>query len=40
MNVLRDRLQLENLRKRMPHNHPAFNRATSMLEVRNRKKPN
>ncbi|CAF1221615.1 unnamed protein product [Rotaria sp. Silwood1] len=31
-NILRDRFQLENLRKRMPHNHPAFNRATSMLE--------
>ncbi|CAF1343870.1 unnamed protein product [Rotaria sordida] len=32
VNNLRDRLQLENLRKRMPHDHPAFNRATSMLE--------
>ncbi|CAF4243027.1 unnamed protein product [Rotaria sp. Silwood2] len=32
VNILRDRLQLENLRRRMPHDHPAFNRATSMLE--------
>ncbi|CAF4491533.1 unnamed protein product, partial [Rotaria magnacalcarata] len=32
VNILRDRLQLENLRRRMPHDHPAFNKATSLLE--------
>jgi hypothetical protein len=33
-NVLRDRFQLENLRKRMPRDHPAYNQATALLEVR------
>jgi hypothetical protein len=37
-NVLRDRVQLEQLRKRMPQDHPAFNRSTALLEVNHRKK--
>jgi hypothetical protein len=32
--VLRDRIQLENLRKRIPQDHPSFHRATSLLEVK------
>ncbi|CAF0831405.1 unnamed protein product [Rotaria sordida] len=30
--VLRDRVQLENLRKRIPRDHPSFNRATALLD--------
>jgi len=35
--VLRDRVELENLRKRMPRDHPSYHRATSLLEVNNNK---
>ncbi|CAF2552995.1 unnamed protein product [Rotaria sp. Silwood2] len=31
--VLRDRIRFENLRKRIPRDHPSFNRATSLLET-------
>jgi hypothetical protein len=37
-NVLRDRVQLEQLRRRMPQDHSAFNRSTALLEVNHRKK--
>jgi hypothetical protein len=37
-NVLRDRVQLESLRKRMPVDHPSYNRITSLLEVKNSRK--
>ncbi|CAF4583501.1 unnamed protein product [Rotaria sp. Silwood1] len=30
--VLHDRIRFENLRKRIPRDHPSFNRATSLLE--------
>ncbi|CAF1049407.1 unnamed protein product [Adineta steineri] len=32
VNILRDRVQLEILRRRMPHDHPSYNRATTLLE--------
>lgn len=35
VNDLRDRTQLEVLRKRMPQDHPSYHRATSLLEVNN-----
>ncbi|CAF3573701.1 unnamed protein product [Adineta steineri] len=31
-NVLRDRVQLEQLRRRIPQDHPSFHRATALLE--------
>lgn len=33
-NTLRDRTQLENLRRHIPNEHPAMIRATWLLEVR------
>ncbi len=33
VNTLRDRTELENLRRRIPQDHPSFLRATSLLEV-------
>lgn len=33
VNVLRDRTTLETLRRRMPHSHPSYLRATSLLET-------
>ena len=32
--MLRDRVQLDNLRRRMPRDHPAYNQATALLEVK------
>jgi hypothetical protein len=39
-NTLRDRAQLEGLRKRIPPDHPSFNRATSLLEVSHKRNRN
>jgi hypothetical protein len=36
--ALRDRVQLEHLRRRIPQDHPSYHRATALLEVYNWKK--
>lgn len=34
---LRDRVQLEQLRRRIPQDHPSYHRATALLEVNDRR---